>query len=132
MGTRLKLFLLLEEDKEMTTQKIPPLQLQSITLASRLVVGTGKYPDYEIMQTALEESGCSAVTVAVRRERLVDDKALTTSRPWANCYIFRCLYPIPNAEVPHALVAYALAPLSVCQSAGVRVRGSARCDVGMV
>lgn len=58
----------------MTTQKIPPLQLQSITLASRLVVGTGKYPDYEIMQTALEESGCSAVTVAVRRERLVDDK----------------------------------------------------------
>ncbi len=74
MGTRLKLFLLLEEDKEMTTQKIPPLQLQSITLASRLVVGTGKYPDYEIMQTALEESGCSAVTVAVRRERLVDDK----------------------------------------------------------
>jgi thiazole synthase len=74
MGTRLKLFLLLEEDKEMTTQKIPPLQLQSITLASRLVVGTGKYPDYETMQTALEESGCSAVTVAVRRERLVDDK----------------------------------------------------------
>lgn len=58
----------------MTTQKIPPLQLQSITLASRLVVGTGKYPEYETMQTALEESGCSAVTVAVRRERLVDDK----------------------------------------------------------
>ena len=74
MGTRLKLFLLLEEDKEMTTQKIPPLQLQNITLASRLVVGTGKYPEYETMQTALEESGCSAVTVAVRRERLVDDK----------------------------------------------------------
>jgi thiazole synthase len=64
----------LEEDKKMTTQKIPPLQLQSITLASRLVVGTGKYPEYETMQTALEESGCSAVTVAVRRERLVDDK----------------------------------------------------------
>ena len=74
MGTRLKLFLLLEEDKEMTTQKIPPLQLQNITLASRLVVGTGKYPEYETMQSALEESGCSAVTVAVRRERLVDDK----------------------------------------------------------
>jgi thiazole synthase len=64
----------LEEDKEMTTQKIPPLQLQNITLASRLVVGTGKYPEYETMQTALVESGCSAVTVAVRRERLVDDK----------------------------------------------------------
>jgi thiazole synthase len=57
-----------------TTHEIPPLQLQDITLASRLVVGTGKYPDYETMQTALDESGCSAVTVAVRRERLVDDQ----------------------------------------------------------
>jgi thiazole synthase len=54
--------------------EIPALQLQDITLTSRLVVGTGKYSDYETMQTALEHSGCSAVTVAVRRERLVDDK----------------------------------------------------------
>jgi thiazole synthase len=53
---------------------IPPLQLQNITLTSRLVVGTGKYPTYECMQDALEASGCSAVTVAVRRERLVDDE----------------------------------------------------------
>ena len=58
----------------MTTPEITPFQLQDITLASRLVVGTGKYPDYETMQTALDESGCSAVTVAVRRERLVDDQ----------------------------------------------------------
>ncbi len=56
------------------TIEIPPLQLQDITLTSRLVVGTGKYPNYETMQTALAESGCSAVTVAVRRERLVDDQ----------------------------------------------------------
>ena len=56
------------------TNEIPPLQLQDITLTSRLVVGTGKYPNYETMQTALAESGCSAVTVAVRRERLVDDQ----------------------------------------------------------
>jgi thiazole synthase len=60
--------------KTLTTNVIPPLQLQEITLTSRLVVGTGKYPDYETMQQALEESGCSAVTVAVRRERLVDDQ----------------------------------------------------------
>ena len=56
----------------LTTNAIPPLQLQDITLTSRLVVGTGKYPDYETMETALDASGCSAVTVAVRRERLVD------------------------------------------------------------
>ena len=49
----------------LTTNEIPPLQLQDITMTSRLVVGTGKYPDYETMKTALEASGCSAVTVAV-------------------------------------------------------------------
>lgn len=58
----------------MTTSKITPLQLGNITLTSPLIVGTGKYPDYETMQVALDESGCSAVTVAVRRERLVDDQ----------------------------------------------------------
>lgn len=58
----------------MTTTVISPLKLGPVTLTSRLIVGTGKYSDYETMQTALEESGCSAVTVAVRRERLVDDQ----------------------------------------------------------
>lgn len=42
------------------------------TLHSRLIVGTGKYPTYEIMREALELSGTDCVTVAVRRERLVD------------------------------------------------------------
>src|SRR5438132_4324439 len=41
-------------------------------LTNRLFVGTGKYSSYEIMQKALEASGCQVVTVAVRRERLVD------------------------------------------------------------
>ena len=58
----------------MPESTIPPLQLGDITLTSRLVVGTGKYPDYETMELALDQSGCSAVTVAVRRERLVDDQ----------------------------------------------------------
>jgi len=57
-----------------TAPSIPELQLKEIRLSSRLVVGTGKYPDYETMQKALDESGCSAVTVAVRRERLVDEQ----------------------------------------------------------
>ena len=37
---------------------------------SRLIVGTGKYPDYHTMQKALEASGAELVTVAVRRENL--------------------------------------------------------------
>ncbi len=42
------------------------------TFGSRLIVGTGKYPDYPTMQRALADSGTEMVTVAVRRERLVD------------------------------------------------------------
>src|SRR5258707_12104028 len=41
-------------------------------LTNRLFVGTGKYSSYEIMQQSLAASGCQVVTVAVRRERLVD------------------------------------------------------------
>jgi len=48
------------------------LKIGSHTLASPLIVGTGKYADYPQMQQALAASGCSAVTVAVRRERLID------------------------------------------------------------
>ena len=37
-------------------------------LGSRLIVGTGKYEDYEVMQRALDASGAEVITVAVRRE----------------------------------------------------------------
>ncbi len=47
-------------------------QLGSHTLRSRLIVGTGKYASYERMQEALALSGTECITVAVRRERLVD------------------------------------------------------------
>lgn len=50
----------------------PPLTLGPITLKNRLIVGTGKYESYELMQNALDASGADVVTVAVRRERLVD------------------------------------------------------------
>ena len=49
-----------------------PLVLGTHTLASRLIVGTGKYATYEQMQECLQASGADVVTVAVRRERLVD------------------------------------------------------------
>lgn len=42
------------------------------TLKSRLIVGTGKYASFEQMQECLEISGADVITVAVRRERLVD------------------------------------------------------------
>ena len=48
------------------------LQLGRHVLRSRLIVGTGKYSRFELMQQALEASGTHCVTVAVRRERLVD------------------------------------------------------------
>lgn len=43
-------------------------------LKSRLIVGTGKYADYPTMQDALDASGTDVVTVAVRRERLVNEQ----------------------------------------------------------
>ena len=55
-----------------TAPAIPPIRIGSFTLRSRLVVGTGKYRDYPTMQAAIEASGADCVTVAVRRERLVD------------------------------------------------------------
>lgn len=58
---------------ERTTDSIyAPLQLGHCTTHSRLIVGTGKYASYETMQRALDASGADVVTVAVRRERLVD------------------------------------------------------------
>ena len=49
-----------------------PLVLGNHVLASRLIVGTGKYSTLELMQQCLEASGSEVITVAVRRERLVD------------------------------------------------------------
>lgn len=41
---------------------------------SRLIVGTGKYPDFPTMQRALDASGAQVITVAVRRERLYNEQ----------------------------------------------------------
>jgi thiazole synthase len=48
------------------------LQLGTHTFASRLIVGTGKYADYDAMRDSLVRSGTECITVAVRRERLYD------------------------------------------------------------
>ncbi len=49
-----------------------PLKMGSIELRSRLIVGTGKYSSLELMRDCHAASGAQVVTVAVRRERLVD------------------------------------------------------------
>ncbi len=51
-----------------------PLRLGRHTLHSRLIVGTGKYSSYALMAEALELSGTDCITVAVRRERLIDSQ----------------------------------------------------------
>lgn len=73
-----------------------PLTLGGKTFRSRLLVGTGKYPDYPTMVKALEASGADLVTVAVRRVNLdrskeslldhVDLKKYTLLPNTAACY----------------------------------------------
>ncbi|MBF8259166.1 MAG: thiazole-phosphate synthase [Actinobacteria bacterium] len=73
-----------------------PLTIGGKTFRSRLLVGTGKYPDYKTMVRALEASGAEIVTVAVRRVNLdrskeslldhVDLKRYTLLPNTAACY----------------------------------------------
>ena len=49
-----------------------PLSVAGKTLASRLILGTGKYDTNELMRDSLAASGSDCVTVAVRREKLYD------------------------------------------------------------
>jgi len=50
------------------------LRIGTHSFTSRLIVGTGKYADYEVMREALAVSGTECITVAVRRERLIDSE----------------------------------------------------------
>lgn len=50
--------------------RLAPLRIAGREFSSRLFVGTGKYPNYDVMRDALDASGSQVVTVAVRRERL--------------------------------------------------------------
>jgi len=49
-----------------------PLRIGEHEFHSRLILGTGKYADYELMAQSLDASGTECITVAVRRERLFD------------------------------------------------------------
>jgi len=60
--------------KSMSTADVSTevLQLGTHTFSSRLIVGTGKYADYDTMRESLVRSGTECITVAIRRERLYD------------------------------------------------------------
>ncbi len=58
-----------------------PFVIADKTFASRLIVGTGKYPSHAVMAQAHEASGADMVTVAVRRVNISDrSTALTAGR----------------------------------------------------
>lgn len=50
-----------------------PLRIGTHVLRSRLIVGTGRYENFDVMRSSLELSGADCVTVAVRRERQYTD-----------------------------------------------------------
>jgi len=64
-------FLLTPRNKPMTDN----LVIAGRTFRSRLMIGTGKYPDFETMRAAHRASGAEVVTVAVRRVNLADRSA---------------------------------------------------------
>ncbi|MGH7898025.1 MAG: sulfur carrier protein ThiS, partial [Candidatus Binatia bacterium] len=51
-----------------------PFVLAGKEYRSRLIVGTGKYRDFEETRRAIEASGAEIVTVAVRRVNIIDPK----------------------------------------------------------
>jgi len=73
-----------------------PLVLGNKKFKSRLLVGTGKYPDFATMQKAISLSGAQIVTVAVRRVNLskkgesllnyIDRKKITILPNTADCF----------------------------------------------
>ena len=99
-----------------------PFVLGDHALASRLLVGTGKYASFEIMKEALETSGTSCVTVAIRRvnlgastgPNLLDhlDRARYTILPnTAGC--FDAKTAVRTAELSRELLATKLVKLEV-------------------
>ena len=54
----------------LSSTDVAPLEIAGRTFRSRLILGTGKYPDYETMAAAHTASGTEMVTVALRRVNL--------------------------------------------------------------
>jgi thiazole synthase len=61
-----------------------PLKIEGKEYSSRLIIGTGKYDDFDVMKKAFEASGTQIVTVAVRR---IDLDAVKEGKPSLLDYI---------------------------------------------
>jgi thiazole synthase len=73
-GDRIEIVTLVGGGEAMEPPADKPLTVGKFTFCSRLFTGTGKYATYDLMREALAASGCEVTTVAVRRERLVDQQ----------------------------------------------------------
>jgi thiazole synthase len=71
-GDRVEIATLVGGGSEPPAPADKPLVIGKFRFTSRLITGTGKYANYELMRDCLAASGCEVTTVAVRRERLVD------------------------------------------------------------
>ena len=56
----------------MSIEKEDKIIIANKEFSSRLIVGTGKFPNYEINRKSLEASEAEIVTVAIRRVNLTD------------------------------------------------------------
>lgn len=59
-------------NEEQTSKKTASFSVSGRIFQSRLIVGTGKYKDFEETRLALEASGAEIITVAVRRVNVTD------------------------------------------------------------
>ncbi|MEX2131323.1 MAG: thiazole synthase [Pseudohongiellaceae bacterium] len=58
----------------MSNQKDKPLEIAGIHYGSRLIIGSGKYKDFDENLAALQASGAEIITVAIRRVNLGQDR----------------------------------------------------------
>ena len=92
----------------MSTKQDRPLLIAGVEYRSRLIIGSGKYKDFEENLAALEASAAEMITVAIRRVNLgqdKDDPACWTSSP---------LKSTPSCPTPPAVIP----PRMLCGPAG--------------
>ena len=92
-----------------------PLVVAGGAYRSRLLVGTGKYKDFEETARAIEASGAEIVTVAVRRVNLTDPQPADAGR------LRRSATATPTCPTPPA----ATPPTTRCARCAWRARPAA-------
>lgn len=73
-GDRVEIVTLVGGGSEPVPPADKPLIVGKFRFISRLFTGTGKYGSYPLMHDCMVASGCEVTTVAVRRERLIDQE----------------------------------------------------------